>query len=365
MLDRPTNRWTVLELFAGAGGLATGLDLTGAEPLLFAESHPPAARLLSRAVPGVPILGDVRGQDWSGLHPDAVVGGPPCQPFSLGGKGRAWEDERDMWCEAVRAVREARPAVFAFENVPGLMRPAYADYVSWIVAALARPETPQREGEDRASHLLRLSALPASYSVIVARLNAADHGAAQNRRRVVFLGVRGAGRDLQHLAPLRSSAALARDLRDGCYAQRTGMAQAELCHPALPAREAPDTAALPWVTAREALAGLGEPDGRRGHDPVPGARAYLGHTGSPADWPAKALKAGVHGVPGGENMLRFADGSVRYMTVREAARLAGFSDDLDLAGVPRSEAMRAFGNAVPVPLARAVGDWLAEAIRRG
>ena len=83
----------------------------------------------------------------------------------------------------------------------------------------------------------------------------------------------------------------------------------------------------------------------------PGARSYPGHTGSPVDMPAKALKAGDHGVPGGENMLRRVDGTVRYFTVRESARIQTFPDDYELHG-SWTEAMRQLGNAVPVRLAR-------------
>jgi DNA (cytosine-5)-methyltransferase 1 len=71
------------------------------------------------------------------------------------------------------------------------------------------------------------------------------------------------------------------------------------------------------------------------------------------DEPAKTLKAGVHGVPGGENMLRRANGTVRYFTVREAARLQTFDDDFAFAGA-WSEGFRQLGNAVPVLLARSV-----------
>ena len=83
----------------------------------------------------------------------------------------------------------------------------------------------------------------------------------------------------------------------------------------------------PWRTVRDALADLPDPE----RDPKAaasfanhlfqdGARSYPGHTGSPLDEPAKTLKAGVHGVPGGENMLLRPDGAVRYFTVRESAR---------------------------------------------
>jgi DNA (cytosine-5)-methyltransferase 1 len=90
-----------------------------------------------------------------------------------------------------------------------------------------------------------------------------------------------------------------------------------------------------------------------------GARSYPGHTGSPIDAPAKALKAGVHGVPGGENMLRMGDGSIRYFTVREAARLQAFPDDWRFLG-SWSEAMRQLGNAVPTTL----GEIVATSVRR-
>ena len=91
----------------------------------------------------------------------------------------------------------------------------------------------------------------------------------------------------------------------------------------------------------------------------PGARQYPGHTGSPIDMPAKALKAGGHGVPGGENMLLNTDGSVRYFTVRESARLQTFPDRYELHGA-WGEAMRQLGNAVPVLLAQKVASSVAE-----
>ena len=119
-----------------------------------------------------------------------------------------------------------------------------------------------------------------------------------------------------------------------------------------------------WRTVRDALKGLPEPrilgvPGWKNHKLQPGARVYPGHTGSPIDEPSKALKAGGHGVPGGENMLRRVDGSVRYYSVREAARVQSFPDDYELHGA-WGEAMRQLGNAVPVLLAETVAKSVAD-----
>jgi DNA (cytosine-5)-methyltransferase 1 len=121
----------------------------------------------------------------------------------------------------------------------------------------------------------------------------------------------------------------------------------------------------PWLTVRDAIGDLPDPDTDRdaashydNHHFQGGARSYAGHTGSPLDEPAKTLKAGVHGVPGGENMLRRANGTVRYFTVRESARLQTFPDSYRLHG-RWGEAMRQIGNAVPV----ALGYVIAQSVR--
>jgi DNA (cytosine-5)-methyltransferase 1 len=94
----------------------------------------------------------------------------------------------------------------------------------------------------------------------------------------------------------------------------------------------------------------------------PGAREYAGHTPNDLDKPAKTVKAGVHGVPGGETVLRLDDGSIRYMTVREVARVMTFPDDFRLEG-PRGEQMRQLGNAVPADLAKFMAKAVADALR--
>ena len=122
-----------IELFAGAGGLGMGISKAGFKPIQIIEwdrwccdtineNRRSGADKLVRHWPEA-THGDVRDIDFRPHEGklDVVTGGPPCQPFSLGGKHRAYDDRRDMWPEAVRAVREARPKAFIFENVKGYL----------------------------------------------------------------------------------------------------------------------------------------------------------------------------------------------------------------------------------------------------
>src|SRR5690606_4497071 len=126
-----------------------------------------------------------------------VAGGPPCQPFSLGGKHRAHNDSRDMFPEAVRAVRELRPTCFLFENVKGLLRQSFATYFNYILLQLANPLVERAAGESWEDHLERLEKLHTggkdsglSYRVVFRLLNAADYGVPQYRQRVFIVGFR-------------------------------------------------------------------------------------------------------------------------------------------------------------------------------
>lgn len=378
-----------VELFTGCGGLALGLSRAGflAARMVEWDRHS-VENVRHNRDRGLDHIrdwplhqGDVRGMDWTAYagsahagsghgELDLVAGGPPCQPFSIGGKHRGQDDRRDMWPEAVRAVRETRPRAFLFENVRGLTRPAFAEYLDWILKALSHPSNALREGESRLAHRARLRGAP-EYRVSVQSVNAADFGAAQKRHRVILAGIRAdLGLAPPGLVPSHSRARLVwEQWVTGEYWDRHGIARpasvpkqdAALARRLAEAGTAPED--RPWRTVRDALAGLGAPGTGEAANHVlqTGARAYPGHTGSPLDQPAKALKAGVHGVPGGENMLALADGTVRYLTVREAARLQGLPDDYEFIG-SWSENMRQLGNAVPTQLAeaaaRAVGTVL-------
>ena len=373
------------ELFVGCGGLALGLSRAGFLPQLMAEWNTDAvATVLHNKQRQIEYVGawpialqDVREIDWTPFANTLanLAGGPPCQPFGIGGKKAGDADSRDMWPEAIRAVREARPESFLFENVRNLAGPKFAPYLDWILESLRRPDEPRRKSETRERHLARMqrSSKAPAYEVMCQVVNAADYGAPQVRNRVIITGV--SVRLGVLLEPMRPTHSRGRLLWDqwvtGDYWRRHGMKPLKNI---LDGQDSATVAALrrvkkvpiglPWVTLRDAIAGLGEPNGRCNHVFRDGARIYSGHTGSPLDLPSKALKAGDHGVPGGENMIRFEDGSVRYLTAREAARLVGLPDEYVF---PRSwtESMRQMGNAVPTQLAEAAGRHVRAALERG
>ncbi len=366
-----------IELFAGAGGLGLGTKLAGASPLLIVERDKWCCATLRRNASfgnanwPDPVESDVRQLDYSAFADRLalVTGGPPCQPFSLGGKHRAHDDHRDMWSEAVRAVRETRPKAFVFENVKGLTRATFSAYMAYITLQLTLPEIQRRAGERWDEHLSRLEREHSSgqcaglhYQVIPPRvLNAADYGIPQRRERVFFVGFRSdVGANWCFPAATHSlEALLANQSERGAYWDLHRQPRVRR-KPVRSFSASEKLELMPWRTVRDALRGLPDPETQQAqasayldHRFQRGARAYPGHTGSPLDLPAKALKAGVHGVPGGENMMVKDDGSVRYFTVRESARIQTFPDDYKFEGA-WSEAMRQLGNAVPVDLAKIV-----------
>lgn len=363
-----------VELFAGGGGLALGTHLAGFTTEVVAEWDRWACDTLrENRDAGYPLVGgidvregDVRAVDWSEVKAgvDLVSGGPPCQPFSGGGKGAAADDPRDMFPATAEVIRALQPRAFIVENVRGLTRSAFSDYFSYIQLRLGHPELVAREGESWGDHYARLQAEHTSvrsdlqYKVLPTLVNAADYGAPQQRWRVFLVGFRSdVDAEWSFPAQTHSAGALRAAQDDGTYWERHKV-PARYRVPTVRSAALIDGPHRPWRTVRDAIDKLPEPTVKGStkflnHVLQPGARSYPGHTGSYIDAPAKALKAGVHGVPGGENMLRNADGSVRYFTVREAARLQTFPDRYRLHG-PWGEAMRQLGNAVPVVLAETV-----------
>ena len=385
-----------VELFAGAGGLALGVAEAGFSHEAVVEwdqdccdsirenqrrgVHPVAEWELHQC--------DVRHFDFSQIRGELhlLSGGPPCQPFSLGGKHGGLADKRNMFPAVAEAARVLRPQAIIIENVKGILRPSFNATFEYILLLLRYPDIARKPDEDWKSHFSRLRAYHERgkrhglfYNLDFRCLNATDFGVPQRRERVFIVGFRG---DLEvdwaFPTPTHSLDSLLRGKwLTNEYWDRHKIATRN--RPTPPSSLASRIARLrawrlspsdmPWRTVRDAISDL--PDPRRAdysrsvpnHWLNPGARVYAGHTGSPLDEPAKVLKAGAHGVPGGENMLAYPDGAVRYFTVRECARLQTFPDDYVFMG-SWTESMRQLGNAVPMMLARVVASAVYQRLSR-
>jgi DNA (cytosine-5)-methyltransferase 1 len=319
-----------LDVFAGAGGLSIGLEQAGFRIAAGAEWDPDACETFAKAHPSADVLeGDVNAMSfkpWKG-EIDVLVGGPPCQPWSTGGKRLGAADPRDGWPSFVRALRDVEPRAFIAENVAG------------FAAGARRPQF--------LSLLHELKGL--GYRVVANVVNAADLGVPQKRLRLVIVGIRGAVFKFP-------------DAQFG------------------PTRD------KPWRTASNAVAA--EPIGVSNPSIVTYARcpdlrpsAYDGHVfnggGRPIDLakPAPTLLASMGGnktpwvdtlgvVPeyhayllaGGKPRAGRVPGA-RRITVEEAAMLQTFPVGMHFAG-PRSSRYRQIGNAVPPLLAQVIGERL-------
>jgi DNA (cytosine-5)-methyltransferase 1 len=266
--------------------------------------------------------------------------------------------------------------------VKGLLRAAFADYFEYIILRLTYPSHIAVDCTDWQSHLIDLRNVSqwsnpgTRYKVSFKLINAADYGVPQKRERVVIVGIRA---DLPGVwsfpTPTHSAERLFWDTHvTQSYWDRHKIPTSDrpLIDPSMVSKVdrikdqhgfSPPLS-MPWQTVRDVLCDLPDPQSNhRISDHVfrDGAKIYPGHTGSILDLPAKTIKAGNHGVPGGENMMRFVDGQVRYFTVHEAKILQTFPADFVIKGF-WGEAMRQLGNAVPVAIAEIIGRELIRAM---
>ena len=382
-----------VELFAGAGGLALGVSLAGFKPLAVIEWDKWACDTI-RANQGrdYPLVrdwplweGDVREFEWSSIPEgiELLTGGPPCQPFSMGGKHRAYGDKRDMFPATIDVVRSLKPKAFIIENVKGLTRSSFSNYYQYILLQFEFPEITRNPNEGWWEHNQRLQAEKTSgalhfksltYNVTTTLAVAADYGVPQKRERVFIVGFR-SDLDIKWSFPSPThglEALLHSQWVTGEYWEKHGVSTKN--RPDIPKKYKNKVRKLtsmlippaerPWRTIRDTLKDVPDPraaSANRFHNHIfqDGAKPYPGHTGSPLDLPAKTLKAGDHGVPGGENMMVSTGGEIRYFTARESARLQTFPDGYVFLG-SWTETMRQLGNAVPVSLARIVAASVAE-----
>jgi len=383
-----------VELFSGAGGLGIGLEKAGFfHDTVIEISNHACETIRKNKKRGFDLI-----KNWNVIEEDIstfqfknisgdvelVSGGPPCQPFSLAGKHRGNEDDRDLFPQATRAIDKLSPRAFIFENVKGLLGVSFSEYFEYILLRLTYPRIMKKKNETWTEHLSRLEKCHTKgkyrglkYNVVFRLLNAANYGVPQFRERLFIVGFRS---DLHkewsfpnptHAKnPLLWEKWVTGEYWDGHEIPNSKrpspssklkqvIRKVEMDYGLFPPRE------KRWLTVRDALKGLPPPAKGKAiaeienHEFRKGAKIYPGHTGSHIDEPAKTLKAGDHGVPGGENMLRNQNGSVRYFTSRESARLQTFPDEYIFTG-SWSECMRQIGNAVPVDLAEVVGRSVKE-----
>ncbi len=330
---------------------------------------------------------DIAAFDYSGLPKelDVLAAGVPCQPFSIGGKHLGHADSRNLFPQTVEAITRLKPRAILIENVRGLTRQSFAKYFGYVQLMLSYPEVSRKKLESWLEHLERLERYHTlgkpdglHYRVVARVLNASDYGVPQKRERVFLVGFRSdLNVEWSFPKPTHSQGALLIsqfDKSDYWDVHRVPKslrvkATSETIKKLTSYKQGNLFLGLEaWKTVRDAVVGLGEPhDGgndriSNDHTFIPGAKIYAGHTGSHIDEPAKTLKAGDHGVPGGENMVRNGDGSVRYFTIRESARLQTFPDDYTFAGA-WGERMRQIGNAVPVQLAAVLGKEIRQRLK--
>jgi len=377
-----------LELFAGAGGLAKGIELAGFQHKALIEINHDACQTLAKNYDSKLIYNvDASNFCFDQVgHVDLISGGPPCQPFSIGGKHGGHTDRRDMFPIACKAIRLCRPKIFIFENVKGLLRQSFHNYFEYILLRLTYPDVLIQDSESWTDHWSRLKTINISgesagtqYNVHFQLLDAADYGVPQRRERVFIIGIREdlnldwtfpqgthsldallwsqfIGLDYWERHKIQPSSL---DFLDQRTQKRVNhlIQQPTLFPPSL----------KPWKTVRDQIGNLPKPDSEGSFDIEhilrTGARAYPGHTGSYLDLPSKTLKAGDHGVPGGENMILYPDGAVRYYTTFEAKRVQTFPERYKIVG-SWTESMRQIGNAVPVELGYCIAKSLADAIAR-
>jgi DNA (cytosine-5)-methyltransferase 1 len=303
-----------LELCAGAGGQALGLERAGFDHACLVEIEPAACQTLRLNRPHWNVVqGDLSHFDaraYRGV--DLVAGGVPCPPFSKAGKQLGADDERDLFPQALRVVDETRPQAVMLENVRGLLDAQFADYRADIDKRL------QAMGYWTGWHLF----------------NAAEFGVCQLRPRVVFVALKhDAARHFHWPTPH-----MARPPTVG-----------ELLHDLMAADQW--RGAAQWRDQANSIAPtlVGGSKKHGGPD--------LGPTRARAAWAALGVDGrGLVDVPPAADF----EGMPR-LTVRMCARVQGFPDDWQFVG-KKTPAYRQVGNAFPPPVAHAVGRQIAKAI---
>lgn len=303
-----------LEICAGAGGQALGLEHAGFAHSCLVELEPVACHtlLINRSHWHV-VQGDLRhfsADRYQGI--ELLAGGVPCQPFSQAGKQHGNDDERDLFPQAIRLVAECKPQAVMLENVRGLLDTVFDEYRAKIISDLKK----------------------LGYVAEWRLLNASDFGVPQLRPRVVFVALK----------------------QDTAEYFRW-----------------PTAHTTPPPSVGEALFDLVAANGWRGanawreqaSDIAPTLVGGSKKHGGPDLGPTRAKKAwaaiGVDGMGIANDAPEVDFVGMPRLTVRMTARIQGFPDDWQFCG-KKTAAYRQIGNAFPPPVARAVGEQIIAAL---
>ena len=307
---------TCVEICAGAGGQGLGLAMAGFVHVALVEYEKEYCDILKENRPEWPIIcADVHDFDGKPYHGvDLFAGGVPCPPFSVAGKQLGADDERDLFPEALRLVREIEPRAIMLENVRGFLDPSFREYREYILRSIA--------------HM--------GYDVQIKLLQASDYGVSQLRPRVVIVGIRNdePGRftfsyPAPHPEQTPTVGALLQDLmaEAGWKGARKWAKQADKIAPTI----------------------------------VGGSKKH----GGPDLGPTRARRAWAEMQVEGKSIADKAPDpeftGMPRLTPRMIARIQGFPDTW-VFGKTKTRACRMIGNAFPPPVAKAVGEKIKEAL---
>lgn len=305
-----------IEICAGAGGQALGLEQAGFDHVALVEIEKAACETLRANRPEWNVIeGDVHefsAAPFKGTI-DLLAGGVPCPPFSVAGKQLGSDDERDLFPEALRLVRECDPRAVMIENVRGIFYPKFSEYREMILGEL---------------HEM-------GYETWWRLVQASDYGVSQLRPRAILVGIK---------EPWASHFAWPQPNRE--LAPTVG----ELLHDEMAANGWDGADA--WAESADKIAPT-LVGGSKKH-----GGADLGPTRAKKAWAALGVDGrGIVDQAPAEDF----DGGMPRLTVKMAALVQGFPKDWDFSG-RKTAAYRQVGNAFPPPVAKAVGTAIKEAL---
>jgi DNA (cytosine-5)-methyltransferase 1 len=287
---RPKNKTDllILDLFAGCGGLALGFESQGFETLGF-EINADCCATYKRNLNGDCVKAEI-SKEYKFPKAQVVIGGPPCQPFSVSGNQKGIFDSRDGFPAFISAIKQAKPELWMFENVRGLMY-KNKSYLEVIISELEKM----------------------NYFVEYKLLRCVKYGVPQNRERMIVVGHRGGFEFPKEQSKIFTAGDALGDLA------KNYDSESKFLTPSMDAYIAKYEAASKCINPRD---------------------LYL-------DRPARTVTCrNLAGATGDMHRVVLPNGKRRRLTVREGARLQSFPDWFEFEGAENS-CYQQIGNAVP------------------